>query len=114
LANPARLNHQLIFAHDLNNSTRVMDFGIETRFPVGYVNIGLGTNGKSGGTMPESRQIKKQKKKVTKKKENEQEQPERLSKDKQEKLKDLDSFIEGVLEEAGEDFLDQFKQIEGE
>ena len=62
--------------------------------------------------MPESRQIKKPKK--AKKKENQQEQPERLSKDKQEKLKDLDNFIEGVLEEAGEDFLDQFKQIEGE
>jgi hypothetical protein len=62
--------------------------------------------------MPESRQIKKPKK--AKKKENQQEQPERLSKEKQEKLKDLDNFIEGVLEEAGEDFLDQFKQIEGE
>jgi hypothetical protein len=64
--------------------------------------------------MPESRQIKKPKKKVTNKKEDKQDQPERLSKDKQAKLKDLDSFIEGVLEEAGEDFLDQFKQIEGE
>jgi hypothetical protein len=64
--------------------------------------------------MPESRQIKKPKKKVAKKKEAKQEQPERLSKEKQAKLKDLDNFIEGVLEEAGEDFLDQFKQIEGE
>jgi hypothetical protein len=64
--------------------------------------------------MPESRQIKKPKKKVAKKKESQQEQPERLSKEKQSKLKDLDNFIEGVLEEAGEDFLDQFKQIEGE
>lgn len=64
--------------------------------------------------MPESRQIKKTKKKTTKKKESQQEQTERLSKEKQEKLKDLDSFIEGVLEEAGEDFLDQFKQVEGE
>jgi hypothetical protein len=64
--------------------------------------------------MPESRQIKKPKKKTTKKKESTQEQPEKLSKEKQAKLKDLDSFIEGVLEEAGEDFLDQFKQIEGE
>ena len=60
--------------------------------------------------MPDSRQIKKPKKKVTRKKEGQQAQPEKLSKEKQQKLKDLDSFIEGVLEEAGEDFLDQFKQ----
>ena len=64
--------------------------------------------------MPDSRQIKKPKKKVSKQKDDKQTQPERLSKDKQKKLEDLDDFIEGVLEEAGEDFLDQFKQIEGE
>ncbi len=64
--------------------------------------------------MPDSRQIKKPKKKITKKKENEQEHPEKLSKEKQMKLKELDNYIENVLEEAGEDFLDQFKQIEGE
>jgi len=64
--------------------------------------------------MPDSRQIKKPKKKISKKKENKQEQPEKLSKEKQAKLKDLDNYIENVLEEAGEDFLDQFKQIEGE
>jgi len=29
-------------------------------------------------------------------------------------LKDLDDFIEKVLEEAGEEFLDEFRQIEGE
>jgi hypothetical protein len=64
--------------------------------------------------MPDSRQIKKPKKKISKKKENKQEQPEKLSKEKQTKLKELDNYIENVLEEAGEDFLDQFKQIEGE
>lgn len=30
------------------------------------------------------------------------------------KLRDLDDFIEGVLQEAGEEFLEEFKQIEGE
>ena len=64
--------------------------------------------------MPDARQIKKPKKKVAKKKGGDQEQTEKLSKEKQKKLKDLDSYIEGVLEEAGEDFLDQFKQVEGE
>ena len=64
--------------------------------------------------MPDARQIKKPKKKVTKKKGDDQEQAEKLSKEKQKKLKDLDEYIEGVLEEAGEDFLDQFKQVEGE
>jgi hypothetical protein len=67
-----------------------------------------------GGRMPDSRQIKKPKKKVSKRKEAKQTLPEKLSKEKKEKLEALDDFIEGVLEEAGEDFLDQFKQIEGE
>lgn len=30
------------------------------------------------------------------------------------KLQDLDAFIEGVLQEAGEEFLEEFRQIEGE
>ena len=30
------------------------------------------------------------------------------------KLKELDDFIEGVLQEAGDEFLDEFKQVEGE
>lgn len=64
--------------------------------------------------MPNTRQIKKPKKKKDKKKDGRQEQPEKLSKEKQKKLEELDSYIEGVLEEAGEDFLDQFKQVEGE
>lgn len=64
--------------------------------------------------MPESRQIKKPKKKTSKKNIGEQGQPEKLSRKKRDKLKELDNYLEEVLEEAGEDFLDQFKQIEGE
>jgi hypothetical protein len=64
--------------------------------------------------MPESRQIKKTGKKTTRKKDKKQEAPEQLSREKKEKLKALDDYIENVLEEAGEDFLDQFKQIEGQ
>ncbi len=30
------------------------------------------------------------------------------------KLKELDDFIEGVLQEAGDEFLDEFKQVEGQ
>ncbi len=64
--------------------------------------------------MPESRQIKKSKKKNARKKKSDQAAPEQLSREKKERLKDLDNYIENVLEEAGEDFLDQFKQIEGQ
>lgn len=34
--------------------------------------------------------------------------------EKQQKLKALDDFMEGVLQKAGEEFLDEFKQVEGE
>jgi L-lactate utilization protein LutB len=64
--------------------------------------------------MPDSGQIRKTRKKVPKKPKNLQEQPDKLSREKHDKLKELDSYIENVLEEAGEDFLDQFKQIEGQ
>jgi hypothetical protein len=64
--------------------------------------------------MPDARQVKKPKKKVAKKKEQTHAQTETLSTEKKKKLAELDDFIEGVLEEAGEDFLDQFKQIEGQ
>jgi hypothetical protein len=37
-----------------------------------------------------------------------------LSSGKKKKLKVLDEFIEGVLQEAGEEFLDEFKQVEGQ
>jgi hypothetical protein len=69
---------------------------------------------RSGGIMADTRQIKKPKKKADQKKTDQQEQTAPLSKEKEKKLKELDNYIEGVLEEAGEDFLDQFKQIEGE
>lgn len=64
--------------------------------------------------MPDSRQINKPKKKSEKKKDDQQEQTEKLSKEKRKRLAELDDYIADVLEEAGEDFLDQFKQIEGE
>lgn len=64
--------------------------------------------------MPDSGQIKKSRKKKPRKKQDEQMEVEKLSKQKKEKLKALDDYIENVLEEAGEDFLDQFKQIEGQ
>jgi hypothetical protein len=51
---------------------------------------------------------KKPQKKKEKKKEEETLGPSKK------KLKELDQFIEGVLQEAGEEFLDQFKQIEGD
>ena len=34
--------------------------------------------------------------------------------DKAEKLKKLDDFIDCVLSKAGQEFLDEFKQVEGE
>ena len=37
-----------------------------------------------------------------------------FSHDDKKKLKALDEFIEGVLQEAGEEFVDDFKQVEGE
>ncbi len=66
--------------------------------------------------MSDARQVKKTKKTTSRKKGTQQEEPDNvtLSKEKQTKLKELDDFIEDVLEDAGEDFLDQFKQIEGE
>ena len=64
--------------------------------------------------MSDARQIQKPKKTVKKKKQQAESESEHLSADQKEKLKALDEYIEGVLEEAGEDFLDQFKQIEGQ
>lgn len=34
--------------------------------------------------------------------------------EQRQQLKELDNFIEKVLQEAGEEFLDEFKQVEGE
>lgn len=64
--------------------------------------------------MSDSLQTRKPKKKTSKKPENVQERPEKRFREKQEKLKDLDNYIETVLEDAGEDFLNRFKQIEGQ
>jgi hypothetical protein len=37
-----------------------------------------------------------------------------LSSDRQKKLRELDDLIDQVLQEAGEDFLQEFKQVEGQ
>lgn len=62
--------------------------------------------------MVDTRQIKQQKKKKSPK----EAQPsvQEASADKKKKLKELDSFIESVLQEAGEEFLEEFKQVEGQ
>lgn len=64
--------------------------------------------------MSDSRQIKKPKKKTSRNKTVDPSLSEKLSKDQQEKLRELDNYLDEVLESAGQDFLDQFKQIEGE
>jgi hypothetical protein len=62
--------------------------------------------------MVESRQTLIPKKKKARKKD-ETQSAEAVA-EKRAKLKKLDEFIEGVLEEAGEEFLDEFKQVEGQ
>lgn len=37
-----------------------------------------------------------------------------MTEEKKRKLQELDEFIDGVLEQAGEEFLEEFKQVEGE
>lgn len=61
--------------------------------------------------MAETRQVRQQKKKKSGK---EEESPHAAATDKKKKLKQLDEFIESVLEEAGEEFLEEFKQVEGQ
>ena len=62
--------------------------------------------------MPEARQTQLPKRK---KEEKEAQEPSTaLSAEKKKKLKELDEFIEGVLEQAGDEFLEEFKQIEGQ
>ena len=63
--------------------------------------------------MAETRQIKPRKPRK-KKSEKEAEAPHSEATDKKKKLKQLDDFIEGVLQEAGEEFLEEFKQVEGQ
>ena len=63
--------------------------------------------------MAETRQTQHPKKKKSKKED--ESSSSALTADKKKKeLKELDEFIEGVLQEAGEEFLDEFKQVEGE
>jgi len=58
---------------------------------------------------------KPKKKKETKKDESlEKLASSQVSPDMKHKLDELDNFIEGVLEKAGEEFLDEFRQVEGE
>jgi hypothetical protein len=64
--------------------------------------------------MTESQKFIQPKKKKSKKEDESQRAPGALSNEKKEELKALDEFIEGVLEEAGEEFLDEFKQVEGQ
>jgi hypothetical protein len=63
--------------------------------------------------MTESQKFKKVRKKKPKKNEPSP-AAEGMGSEKKKKLKELDNFIEGVLQEAGEEFLDEFKQVEGE
>jgi len=64
--------------------------------------------------MTESQKFIQPKKKKSKKEDESLTAPGALSNEKKEELKALDEFIEGVLEEAGEEFLDEFKQVEGQ
>lgn len=66
--------------------------------------------------MAESRFVQKPKAKRDKKKAETVVEPAstQVSQEMKKKLNDLDNFIEGVLEKAGEEFLDEFKQVEGE
>ncbi|HTP65970.1 MAG TPA: hypothetical protein VMJ66_11315 [Geobacteraceae bacterium] len=62
--------------------------------------------------MIEIRQIRPSKGRKTK---NEEEAaPTAVSAEKKKKLKELDQFIEGVLAQAGEEFLEDFRQLAGE
>lgn len=66
--------------------------------------------------MAEQRFAQQPKKKKEKKKEEDAPRTgsSSFSDDKKRRLQELDSFIDGVLEQAGEEFLDEFKQVEGE
>ena len=68
--------------------------------------------------MKESRQIQAPKVKRVKTKEDEETAgagASSISEDaKKKKLKQLDEFMEDVLQKAGEEFLDEFRQVEGE
>lgn len=63
--------------------------------------------------MVETRQIRQQKKKKKSRK-NDESSLSASATGREKKLKELDDFIEGVLQEAGEEFIEEFKQVEGE
>jgi hypothetical protein len=67
-----------------------------------------------GIIMTASQQFKQPKKKKAKKEDGETTATSEVSGKQKKKLKELDQFIEGVLQEAGEEFLDEFKQVEGQ
>ena len=62
--------------------------------------------------MIETRQIRTTKRTRTKKKE--EATPTAVSAEKRMQLKELDQFIDGVLAQAGEEFLEDFRQLAGE
>ncbi|MDR3566394.1 MAG: hypothetical protein P4L43_00040 [Syntrophobacteraceae bacterium] len=62
--------------------------------------------------MVETRQMKQKKKKKSEKEA--EASPNAAGTDKKKQLQQLDNFIEGVLQEAGEEFLEEFKQVEGQ
>jgi hypothetical protein len=64
--------------------------------------------------MAVSQQFKQPKKKKAKKEDEGSTLSSGIAGEKKKKLKELDNFIEGVLQEAGEEFLDEFKQVEGQ
>jgi hypothetical protein len=64
--------------------------------------------------MAESKRAQLPKKQKAEKQDAPEAQAASLSRGQKEKLQDLDAFIEGVLQEAGEEFLEEFRQIEGE
>lgn len=64
--------------------------------------------------MAESKRAQLPKKQKAEKQDATEAQATSLSRGQKKKLQDLDAFIEGVLQEAGEEFLEEFRQIEGE
>jgi hypothetical protein len=64
--------------------------------------------------MAETKRAQIPKRKKAEKKEQEEAAAAPQSRGSKKKLQDLDAFIEGALQEAGEEFLEEFRQIEGE
>ncbi len=64
--------------------------------------------------MQGGKQIQKPKKKKEKKETDAPAGTAGVTEAQKRKLEELDGFIEGVLREAGEEFLDEFRQVEGE